>query len=44
LLKTPAAQRLGEQGLVIYCGTFEVRDGRVIHHMEFGISPILDGC
>jgi hypothetical protein len=26
-------------GFVAYCGTFEVRDGQVIHHREFGVFP-----
>jgi hypothetical protein len=26
-----------------YCGTFEVRDGMVIHHVEFHIVPRNDG-
>jgi hypothetical protein len=23
-------------GFIAYCGTFEVRDGQVVHHIEFG--------
>jgi hypothetical protein len=30
-------------GFVGYCGTFEVRDGEVIHRTEFDIRPSLDG-
>ena len=30
-------------GFFAYCGTFEVRDGQVIHHREFGIFPSLSG-
>jgi hypothetical protein len=26
-------------GFGAYCGTFEVRDGQVIHHIEFGSFP-----
>jgi hypothetical protein len=37
---TPANTALG---FVSYCGTFEVRDGEVLHHMEFAISPSNDG-
>jgi hypothetical protein len=30
-------------GFAGYCGTFEVRDGQVVHHREFGLIPSLDG-
>ena len=30
-------------GFWAYCGTFEVRNGHAIHHMEFGIFPSLSG-
>jgi len=30
-------------GLTGYCGTFEVRDGQAIHHMEFGVLPRNNG-
>jgi hypothetical protein len=30
-------------GFWAYCGTFEIRDGQVVHHMEFGILPSLSG-
>jgi hypothetical protein len=43
LLDLPLPQRLAEQGLVGYCGTYEVRDSQVIHHREFGLEPSLDG-
>jgi hypothetical protein len=37
---TPANTILGYQA---YCGTFEVRDGQVVHHREFALVPDLDG-
>jgi hypothetical protein len=41
LLQTSEANtRLGYGG---YCGTFEVRDGAVIHHIEFHIVPRHNG-
>jgi hypothetical protein len=41
LLETTAANTpIGFSG---YCGTFEVRDGQVVHHIEFSLSPALDG-
>jgi hypothetical protein len=30
-------------GLTGYCGTFEIRDGHAIHHMEFGVLPRHNG-
>jgi hypothetical protein len=30
-------------GFTAYCGTFEARDGEVIHHTEFHVMPSLDG-
>jgi hypothetical protein len=30
-------------GFNAYCGTFEVRDGEVRHHMEIGINPSVSG-
>jgi hypothetical protein len=30
-------------GFNAYCGTFEVRDGQLTHHQEFGILPIMSG-
>ena len=41
LLKTTEANT--ELGFSGYCGTFEVRDGQVVHHIEFHLSPALDG-
>jgi hypothetical protein len=30
-------------GFQAYCGTFEVRDSQVVHHMEFGVFPSMSG-
>src|SRR5262249_3757634 len=37
---TDADTALGFAG---YCGTFEVRDGQLIHHCEFHVAPGWDG-
>jgi hypothetical protein len=41
LLET--AQANSAIGLECYCGTFEVRDGQAIHHLEFGLRPRWSG-
>lgn len=41
LLETTEAN--AELGLMSYCGTFEVRDGQVIHHVEFHVAPRHNG-
>jgi hypothetical protein len=38
-----AAQPLNRDGFSGYCGTFEVREGQAIHHIEFGLFPRLAG-
>jgi hypothetical protein len=35
-----ASTALGFSG---YCGTFEVLDGQVVHHLEFGVLPEMSG-
>jgi hypothetical protein len=30
-------------GFIAYCGTFEVRDGQVVHRIEFGNLPNMGG-
>jgi hypothetical protein len=30
-------------GVWVYCGTFEVGDGQVVHKREFGILPSMSG-
>jgi hypothetical protein len=30
-------------GFVAYCGTFEVREGQAVQHMEFGVLPSMSG-
>jgi hypothetical protein len=41
LLETTEANTI--LGFKAYSGTFEVRDGQVLHHTEFDIVPDLDG-
>jgi hypothetical protein len=36
VLDLPPYQLLAAKGFLAYCGKFEVRDGQVIHHREFG--------
>jgi hypothetical protein len=36
-------QPFRELGFGAYCGTFEVRDGQVLHGIEFSIFPSMDG-
>jgi hypothetical protein len=43
VLDLPGLQAASALGFVAYCGTFEVRDGQVVHHVEFGILPRLSG-
>jgi hypothetical protein len=38
-----AMQANATLGFAGYCGTFEVRDGKVVHRREFGLIPSLDG-
>jgi hypothetical protein len=33
----PWGPRLSALGFDAYCGTFEARDGQVVHHIEFGV-------
>jgi hypothetical protein len=39
VLEMPPHQRVKAIGFAAYCRTFEVRDGQVLHHREFGVSP-----
>jgi hypothetical protein len=41
LLKATEANT--ELGFSAYCGTFEVRNGQVLHHIEFHLAPAMDG-
>jgi hypothetical protein len=43
VLNLPQHQRLAEQGIIAYCGTFDVRDGQVFHHRELGLLPSVAG-
>jgi hypothetical protein len=43
VLELPDSAARNAIGFVAYCGTFEVRDGQVVHHMEFGILQRLSG-
>jgi hypothetical protein len=43
VLKLPGPQLLAVTGFVAYCGTFEVHDGQVLHHREFGVFPSMSG-
>ncbi len=43
VLELPPPQPMAALGFLAYCGTFEVRDGQLIHHQEFGIWPSLSG-
>ena len=43
VFELPTAQLLAAVGFVAYAGTFEVRDGQVIHHREFGVLQSMSG-
>jgi hypothetical protein len=43
LQMTMGLQTLAALGFQAYCGTFEVRDGQVIHGIEFGVLPSMSG-
>jgi hypothetical protein len=42
-LELPGGRFSAALGFSAYCGTFEVRDGQVIHHREFGVLPDMSG-
>lgn len=43
VFKLPPPQFLVAHGFLAYAGTFEVRDGQVIHHREFGSLSRMSG-
>jgi hypothetical protein len=43
VLQLPRSQGITALGFEAYCGNFEVRDGQVIHHTEFGVFPDYSG-
>jgi hypothetical protein len=43
VLEMPAVAAIPALGFIAYCGTFEVHDDHVIHHMEFGTQPRMNG-
>jgi hypothetical protein len=43
ILELRGPQAVSALGFGTYCGTFEVRDGQVIHRREFGTFPRVSG-
>jgi hypothetical protein len=43
ILELQGPQAVSAIGFFAYCGTFEVRDGQVVHHIEFGNLENLSG-
>jgi hypothetical protein len=43
VLELSGPQATAATGFSAYCGTFQVRDGQVIHHREFGSLPRMSG-
>src|SRR5262245_43887222 len=39
VLTLPPYQRMAALGFIAYCGTFDIGDGQVVHHREFGVFP-----
>jgi Lipocalin-like domain len=43
LLTLPVPQPMAEMGFWAYCGTFEIREGQLVHNVEFSIYPTING-
>jgi hypothetical protein len=43
MLELPPVQRFVALGFQAYCGTFDIHDGQVFHHSEFGVLPSMSG-
>jgi hypothetical protein len=43
VLEMPGVQAIAAVGFFAYCGTVEIADGQVVHHIEFGSFPSFSG-